>query len=43
METTFSEWLVNKLEEESLSQADFSKLSGISPAQISRIINGGRG
>lgn len=43
MEKSFSEWLANKLEEENLSQADFSRLSGISRPQISRIINGGRG
>jgi transcriptional regulator with XRE-family HTH domain len=44
METIdFSNWLVVQLEQREMTQADLAKKSGITPAQISRIISGRRG
>ena len=35
----FPSWLQTEMEERKISQAELSRLSGISPAQISKIIN----
>ena len=35
----FSEWLQNVLKEKELIQADLVRLSGLSPSQVSKIIN----
>lgn len=40
---TFSEWLVQILKEKNMTQAELSRLSGVTNAQISRVINGSRG
>ena len=39
---TFSEWLLIEMKNRDISQAELSKLSGVTPAQISRIISGTR-
>jgi transcriptional regulator with XRE-family HTH domain len=39
----FGEWLKNELNEKGISQKELADLSGITPAQISRIISGTRG
>lgn len=43
MNNDFGTWLTTQLETKGLSQADLSKKSGMSPAQISRLVNGVRG
>jgi transcriptional regulator with XRE-family HTH domain len=39
----FGEWLKSELEKRKISQKELADLSGITPAQISRIISGTRG
>ena len=39
MDTDFSSWLADILEDRGLSQANLAELSGLSTAQVSRIIN----
>ena len=43
METTFGEWLQKELTAQRITQADLSRLSGITTAQISRLISESRG
>lgn len=44
METiTFPEWLSTELETRKMSQVELAKKSGVTPAQISRILSGQRG
>jgi transcriptional regulator with XRE-family HTH domain len=43
METSFSDWLANELSQRNMTQAELAKISGVTPAQISRIISGQRG
>jgi transcriptional regulator with XRE-family HTH domain len=43
METNFADWLREKLKKENWSQAELSRRSGVSPAQITRVISGERG
>jgi transcriptional regulator with XRE-family HTH domain len=44
METiTFSEWLTSELQTRKMSQTELAKKSGVTPAQISRILSGQRG
>lgn len=44
METvTFAEWLTNELTAQQMSQVDLAKKSGVTTAQISRILSGQRG
>ena len=40
---TVSEWLSRELDRRGLSQADLVRLSGVTSAQVSRIISGSRG
>jgi len=40
---TFGEWLKQELASKGISQKEFADLSGVTPAQISRIISGTRG
>lgn len=40
---TFSEWLVEQMRLRDMSQQDLAQKSGITPAQISRVISGQRG
>lgn len=42
MKQSFADWLLNELQNREMSQADLARLSGITTAQISRIISGGR-
>jgi transcriptional regulator with XRE-family HTH domain len=42
MKQSFSDWLLNELQSREMSQADLARLSGVTTAQISRIISGGR-
>ena len=39
----FGEWLKEEMEKKNLSQKELAEMSNITPAQISRIINGTRG
>lgn len=41
--TKFADWLLNELKKRNMSQADLSKASGVSNAQISRVLAGTRG
>lgn len=43
METTFPEWLAAELQTRKMSQVELAKKSGVTPAQISRILSGQRG
>jgi transcriptional regulator with XRE-family HTH domain len=43
METSFGEWLSRELKIKKISQAELARLSNVTPAQISRVINGSRG
>jgi transcriptional regulator with XRE-family HTH domain len=43
METNFADWLQETLNEKGWSQAELARRSGISPAQITRVISGERG
>jgi transcriptional regulator with XRE-family HTH domain len=43
METNFPKWLNDQLENRGWSQAELARRSGISPSQISRLINDSRG
>lgn len=40
---TFSEWLLEEMRQKKMSQQSLAQKSGITPAQISRIISGQRG
>ncbi len=40
---TFSEWLLHEMGQRNMSQQDLAKKSGITAAQISRVISGQRG
>ena len=43
MEKDFGNWLLSELNIRKMTQMELSKASGITPAQISRIISGSRG
>lgn len=43
MDKTFSEWLADELEKREMKQIDLARKSGVTSAQISRIISGQRG
>lgn len=43
METNFPEWLLNKLEQLDMTQAELARKSGITSGQVSRILSGQRG
>lgn len=38
----FSDWLLSVMKEQEITQADLARMSGISTAQVARIISGGR-
>jgi transcriptional regulator with XRE-family HTH domain len=40
---TFSDWLVEQMRQRNMSQQDLAQKSGITPAQVSRVISGQRG
>ncbi len=41
--TTFRDWLQDEMNKRDISQAELSRLTGITPAQISRIMSDSRG
>jgi transcriptional regulator with XRE-family HTH domain len=43
METSFIDWLRNELRERGWTQAELARRSGISPAHITKALNGERG
>lgn len=43
METDFADWLRNQLEQRGWTQSELSRRSGVSPAQITRVLSGERG
>ncbi len=43
MKTDFGSWLRDEIQSRGMTQAELAQLSGITPAQISRIISGARG
>lgn len=40
---TFADWLLKELKNKNMSQADLARASGVTNAQISRVIGGSRG
>jgi len=43
MKINIADWLRKKIEEAGISQAELSRLSGISPTHITKVLNGERG
>jgi transcriptional regulator with XRE-family HTH domain len=43
METNFGAWLKEQIDNKNISQKELADMSGVTPAQISRVISGSRG